>query len=212
VVTNLRRMLACEVPASAGDRLRWKRGARAKAVFWRHGDSGYAFMTKILGYEKMQGRSVFLLQHSQTLRRSQRRAHRRRELSRSCFFFPILVLTSGRGRRARKRAVVQENFRHVGKILDVSGGGCAIESQTPLQAGKLLRIDFELDRRRRITAYGKVRRTTRGAGRRGDMHVMFTRVSSRNMNQILSFVYDFGETGSERQTLTRRLTRAGLVG
>ena len=87
-----------------------------------------------------------------------------------------------------------------------------MESQTSLEMGKLLRIDFELDRRHRITVYGKVRRASRSAGRRGSMHVMFTRVSSHNMNQILSFVYDYGETGPERRLGARRLPRAGLVG
>jgi hypothetical protein len=200
VTANLRRMLACEIPEGDGRRLRWRRGTRVRALFWRHGDSGYVFNTKILGYDTMGGHSVFLLQHSQTLRRSQRRAHRRRELNRNCFFYPILILESGRGRRARKRAVVQVNFRHVGRLQDVSAGGCSISSQIPLEPGKLLRVDFEIGRHHRLTAYGKVRRVTRDAGRRQTMHVMFTKVSSLALNEILSYVYGYsGVPAPERR-------------
>lgn len=193
VTHNLRRMLACEIPEGF-DRNRWRKGTPLRAMLWRHGDSGYGFQTKILAYDTIGGRPVFLLQHTKTMRRSQRRAHRRKSIGRNCFFYPVMILESGHGRAARREAVVQESFRHLGILEDISAGGCAISTQTPLPRGKLLRIDFELGNRRRIVAYGKVQRVGTGEARRSTMHIMFTRVSSRQMNAILSYVYNYDTT------------------
>ncbi len=191
VTHNLRRMLACEIPEGF-DRNKWRKGTPVRAMLWRHGDSGYAFQTKILAFDNIGGRPVFLLQHTKTMRRSQRRANRRRDIGRNCFFYPVTILETGHGRLARREAVVQQSFRHLGVLQDVSAGGCAIVTQGPLARGKLLRVDFELGAHHRIVAYGKVQRVGGGGdGRRNTMHIMFTRVSSRHMNEILAYVYDF---------------------
>jgi len=164
VTHNLRRMLACALPEGF-DRNKWRKGTPVRAMLWRAGDSGYAFQTKILAYDSIGGRTVFLLQHTKTMRRSQRRAHRRKEIGRNSFFYPVMILETGQGRNARRQAVVQESFRHLGVLQDVSAGGCAIATPAPLARGKLLRVDFELGNRRRIVAYGKVQRVSGAAGR-----------------------------------------------
>ncbi len=205
VTHNLRRMIACEVPPDL-DRNKWRKGTPLRAMLWRHQDSGYEFQTKILAYDTIAGRLVFLLQHTRAMRRSQRRAHRRKAIGRNCFFYPVLILETGHGRGARREAVVQQSFRHLGVMQDISAGGCAIASQSPLARGKLLRIDFELGNRRRITAYGKVQRVGAPEGGRSTMHIMFTRVSTLQLNEILSFVYDYDANppGQSRVPATRR--------
>lgn len=203
VTHNLRRMLACEIPAGF-DRNRWRKGTQLRAMLWRHGDSGYGFQTKIVAYDTIGGRAVFLLQHTKTMRRSQRRAHRRKQIGRNCFFYPVLILESGHGRAARREAVVQESFRHLGVLDDVSAGGCAISTQVPLSRGKLLRVDFELGVGHRIVAFGKVQRVGEAENRRSTMHVMFTRVSGRQLNAILSYVYNYDTAAAGPQRTGRR--------
>ena len=204
VTHNLRRMLACEIPEGF-DRNKWRRGTPVRAMLWRHGDSGYAFQTKILAYDNVGGRPVFLLQHTRTMRRSQRRAHRRKEIGRNCFFYPVTILETGHGKSARREAVVQQSFRHLGVLQDISAGGCAIATQAPLSRGKLLRIDFELGNRRRVVAYGKVQRVGGGEGQRNTMHIMFTRVSSLHMNEILAYVYDFDASAMGPRNVGRQV-------
>ncbi len=211
IVTNLKRMLVCAIPEELGTaRLQWKRGTNIKSHFWRNNDSGYMFESKILGYDDLKGQAAFLIQHSRTLRRSQQRKFRRRPLARSCFFYPIEIVSVGKGRNERRRAYVQENFKHLGNFLDISAGGCSINSQAPLERGKLLMIQFEIERGQRLTAYGKVRRVTRNRGLFSIMHIMFTKVTSRNLNSIYSYVYNYVQPSSSvpRQY---RLTSTGKI-
>jgi len=207
IVTNLKRMLACRIPEEVGsNRLSWKRGTNVTAHFWRDNDSGYAFSSKILGYESIKDQPCFLLQHSRTLKRNQQRKFRRRPLARSCFFYPIEVVTVGRGRNTRRRAYVQENFKHLGNFIDISAGGCSINTQSPLDPGRLLMIQFEIEKGERITAYGKVRRVNKSKGMFSVMHIMFTKLTSHNLNNIYSYVYNYIRPKSTSPTRHRKST------
>jgi c-di-GMP-binding flagellar brake protein YcgR len=211
IVTNLKRMLVCAIPDELGaERLAWKRGTEIKAHFWRSNDSGYVFTSKILGYDNVKGRPTFLIQHSRTLKRNQQRKFRRRPLARSCFFYPIEIVSVGKGRNAKRRAYVQENFKHIGNFLDISAGGCSVNSQAPLERGKLLMIQFEIERAERLTAYGKVRRVSSSKGLFSVMHIMFTKVTSRNLNNIYSYVYNYVQPKS-MVPKQYRLTSSGKI-
>jgi hypothetical protein len=167
-----------------------------------------------LGYDNMKGRPTVLIQHSRTLKRNQQRKFRRRPLARSCFFYPIEVVAVGKGRNIKRRAYVQENFKHIGNFLDISAGGCSINSQAPLERGKLLMIEFEIERGERLTAYGKVRRLSQSRGLFSVMHIMFTKVTSRNLNNIYSYVYNYVQPRSSvpkhyRLTSSSRMSSIG---
>jgi c-di-GMP-binding flagellar brake protein YcgR len=192
VVSNLKDMVAlAAVQDAAGSQVRWPRGTRLKVNFWRESDAGYAFESKVLGYDKIKGAQCVLLHHARTLKREQQRKYRRSPIHRPCFFFPVLVVESGTGRRAAKKAVVQTTRRYLGNLVDISAGGCSINSVYPLGTGSLCKIEFELARRQRITVFGKVKRVRKTGFRSGVMHIMFTKLSSRYLNQIYLYVYDF---------------------
>ena len=192
VVSNLRDMVAlAAVQDDAGGQIRWPRGTRLKINFWRESDAGYAFESKVLGYDKIKGAQCVLLHHAKTLKREQQRKYRRSPIHRPCFFFPVLIVDSGAGRRSGKKAVVQATRRYLGNLIDISAGGCSINSIYPLKPGSLCKIEFELARRQRITVFGKVKRVRKTGFRGGVMHIMFTKLSSRYLNQIYLYVYDF---------------------
>ena len=192
VVSNLKDMVAlAAVQDDAGGQIRWPRGTRLKVNFWRESDAGYAFESKVLGYDKIKGTQCFLVHHAKTLKREQQRKFRRSPIHRPCFFFPVLIVDSGTGRRAVKKAVVQATRRYLGNLIDISAGGCSVNSIYPLKPGSLCKIEFELARRQRITVFGKVKRVRKTGFRGGVMHIMFTKLSSRYLNQIYLYVYDF---------------------
>jgi len=60
-----------------------------------------------------------------------------------------------------------------------------------LSTGSLCKIEFELARRQRISVFGKVKKIRKTGFRSGVMHIMFTKLSSRYLNQIYLYVYDF---------------------
>lgn len=192
VVSNLKDMVAlAAVNDRAGSQIRWPRGTRIRVNFWRESDAGYAFESKVLGYDRIKGKVCILLHHARTLKREQQRKYRRTPIHRPCFFFPVLIVDSGSGRRAAKKAVVQTTRRYLGNLTDISAGGCSINSVYPLQSGSLCKIEFELARRQRITVFGKVKSIRKSGFRARVMHIMFTKMSSHYLNQIYLYVYDF---------------------
>jgi c-di-GMP-binding flagellar brake protein YcgR len=209
VMSNMRELLAVTVPSGAsGGRARWPRGTRVRLSFWREGDAGYAFDSKIVGYDTIKGTPCILIQHSKSLRRAQKRRFRRSALNRPCFFYPVQIVEDRSGRTPARKAMVQASRRLLGHLLDISAGGCSISSLTPLPAGSLCKVEFEIRRQNRIVVFGKVMRLRGQQSERGGvMHLMFTSVSSQHLNQIYSFVYDYAPPAGFPQPAAPRQPR-----
>jgi c-di-GMP-binding flagellar brake protein YcgR len=205
VISNMKDFLTISAPVMpAGPDTRWMRGTPLAVYFWRDNDAGYSFASKVLGYDTIKGVSSVLIQHSKTLRKEQRRRNRRRELLRPCFYYPIKITETGQGRKTERKAVVEISMRTLGTVVDLSGGGCAVQTLNPIDKGKLVMVEFDIDKKAPIRAYGKVMHIHRQKGRGGVMHVMFTRVTRRYLNRISEFVYDFSRPttiGQVRQQL-----------
>ena len=194
LVSNMKDFLTVSTPqAAAGADTRWMRGTALTVYLWRENDAGYSFPSKVLGYDTVKGVSCVLIQHSRTLRREQRRRNRRRELMRACFYYPIRITEVPEGRTVQRKASVERSMRALGTVVDLSAGGCAIETLNPFERGKLVMIEFDIQRAAAVRAFGKVVTVRRQkSGRGGSMHVMFTRVTQQHLNRISEFVYDFG--------------------
>jgi len=205
VVSNMKDFLTISAPAgAAGVEMRWMRGTPLAVYLWRENDAGYSFQSKVLGYDTLKGLSCVLIQHSKTLRREQRRKARRRQIMRACFYYPIRITESGSARRPERKASVEQNLRTLGTVADLSAGGCAIQTLSPFDKGKLVMVEFDIDRKAPIRAFGKVMSVHRRKGRGGIMHVMFTGVTRQYLNRICSFVYDFTRPVETRAPATGR--------
>jgi c-di-GMP-binding flagellar brake protein YcgR len=213
VISNMKDFLTVSVPTQpAGADSRWMRGTRLSVYFWRDNDAGYSFGSKILGYDTVKGVPSILIQHSRTLSREQRRRNRRRELMAACYYYPIRIVETGQGRKAERKAVVEQSLRTLGTLVDLSMGGCRIQTTNPLEKGKLVMVEFGLERRAPVRAFGKVMHFHRQRGRGGSMHVMFTRVTRAHLNRISEFVYDFSRprtVAQARQQIERALPNKG---
>lgn len=207
VISNMKDFLTVSAPAQpAGADTRWMRGTKLSVYLWRDNDAGYSFVSKVLGYDTVKGVPSVLIQHSRTLRREQRRRNRRREIMRQCFFYPIRIVETGQGRKLERKASVEQNLRALGIVVDLSSGGCAIESMNPFNRGRLVMVEFDIDKQAPIRAYGKIIHVHRKQGRGGFMHIMFTRVTRQYLNRISEFVYDFSRpttTTQARQQVER---------
>jgi c-di-GMP-binding flagellar brake protein YcgR len=215
VVSNMKDFLTTSVPptpAGGGDS-RWMRGTRLSVYLWRQNDAGYSFESKVLGYDTVKGVPSVLIQHSRTLRREQRRRNRRRELLRACFCYPIRITETGEGRKVERKAVVEQSERTLGTIVDLSAGGCAVQTTTPVEKGRLVMVEFDIDRRQAIRVFGKVVQVRKQPGKSGMMNIMFTRVTRQHLNRISEFVYDFSRpttVGQAREQMDRAPGRGEL--
>jgi c-di-GMP-binding flagellar brake protein YcgR len=187
VVSNMKDFLTILAPAADG--ARWPRGTPVDIHFWREGDAGYAFRSKVLGYDTVKGSSCVLVQHTKTLRKEQRRRARRKQIMRACFYYPVRIVEQG----GQRKASIEHNLRELGTVVDLSTGGCAIETLSPFEPGRLVMVEFDIERKAPIRAFGKVKGVRREGARGGVMHVMYTRVTRQYLNRIFEFVYDFSK-------------------
>lgn len=192
LLTTLKGSVAVTIPSSStGSQVRWKRWTKLKVFFWKANGQGYSFVTKINGYGKVRGIDAILLNHSNAIVQAQQRKYRRRNIDRPAYFYPVRIMSDGVGKNSRKRAQVEGSRGTLSTILDISAGGCSIRTAHPLSAGELIKVEFETDHTAPISFYGKVlnSRKTRPYG--GIMHIMFTRISKRNLNSINAYIYDY---------------------
>ncbi len=171
----------------------WKKGKRLQATLILNGDEVFSFSTKIINYVEAKGERSLVLEHVTNLQQIQKRRAPRREYSRPTYFYPVDVVSSGTGRKAAKRAVVNKKRRGLGRFVDVSGGGCAVQATTPLPKGTLVKLEFQGSSGGDISALGKVVGTQRTPPRGGLMHIMFTRMTRKNLNEIESYVFGAAE-------------------
>jgi hypothetical protein len=131
---------------------------------------------------------------------------------RPCFYYPIKIVETGQGRKVERKASVEKNMRTLGTVVDLSAGGCAIQALNPFDKGKLTMVEFDIDRKAPIRAFGKVLHVHRQKGRGGVMHIKFTRVTRQYLNRISEFVYDFSRpvtVGQAREQIERALPNRG---
>lgn len=203
VVSNMKDFLTILAPAADG--ARWPRGTPVDIYFWREGDAGYTFRSKVLGYDTVKGFSCVLVQHSTTLRKEQRRKARRKQLMRACFYYPVRINDAG----GERRAVIEHTLRGLGTVVDLSTGGCAIQTLSPYEPGRLVMVEFDIERKTPIRAFGKVRGVRRQGARGGVMHVMYTRVTRQYLNRICEFVYDFTTPRTVAEASVQARSEAG---
>ncbi len=186
--------VAVQVPSSnRGNQVRWKKWSPVQVFFWKQNGEGFSFSSKVVGYNQFRGTPSVLLQHSNSIRSAKQRRFRRKEIETPCYVYPVRVLTSGRGRNQQKKAYVDTKKRTLCTTLEVSAGGCSIRGSSALKKGTLVKVEFEAQRGNSITPYGKIVNSRKEKAMSYVMHVMFTRVSKKNLNRINAFVYELGK-------------------
>ncbi len=199
VTTNLEKSFGVEVPKDkTGTEIRWRKWTKAQIFFWRANGQSFSFDTKILGYNVIRGISSLFLQHTGSIKEAQQRRYRRKSLERPAYFYPIRIISSGFGKNASRKAIVDKNRGTLATLIDISAGGCAMRTSYPLGRGELLKMEFETEKRQKVTVFGKVMGMTRIYPSGGIMHIMFTRVSRAHMNRINSFIYSFEQSRERR--------------
>ncbi len=192
VTSNLKRMLSAQIPFSdKGKEIRWKKNTKVQVYFLKSSGEGFSFMSKVLGYSKVLGVSSLLLQHSNTVKQAQQRRYRRKIIDRPAYFFPINIINTGSARRPLKKAVVESNRAVLGHVSDISSGGCSLNTSYPMKVGELIKIEFDTVEDSKVNAYGKVKQIQKSARYGTLMHIMFTKISRKNLNRINAYVYDF---------------------
>lgn len=192
ITANLKEFYCARIPLNKnGTEIRWNKGSRVEVLLWGSDGEEYTFTTKVLGYNSVKGITSVFLQHSNKISRSYQRRFRRKSIKRPCYFFPIQIRITGTGKRERKEAIVLKNQGRMGTIIDLSAGGCAIQTTKPFNKGELIKLTFEPIKGNPVVTYGKIVDSRVQSRIYTSVHIMFTRASSKNLNRINEYVYDF---------------------
>jgi c-di-GMP-binding flagellar brake protein YcgR len=194
VISNFTSSITCTYPVIPPSKENIiVKGNKLKVFFWRENDSGYSFITKVLGYDRTRSVPCFSMQHSKQLKREQHRTLSRKPLRRSCFIYPIEIVAVGKKRNMRRKIVIHDNQRHLGIIFDISVGGCRVGSSTAFRKGSYLKLEFDIKPQTPVITYGKVQsiKRTVGTSATHGMHVQFVKLSNKNRNYIYSYVYNY---------------------
>lgn len=199
ITSNMQSMLGMECPIAeeSGRGFPWQKGEDLGITFVRGGTEVYAFKTKVLGYKRVRGILSVFVEHGKNLKQIQKRRAKRREISRPAIYYPVEIIETGKGKKVERQAVVNKNRRVLGSLQDISAGGCAILTRSPLPKASLIKVDFETAKGKPVSAYGKVRGASRVPPRGGIMHVQFTNVSRQNLNKIRDYVYEYSQDSDD---------------
>ncbi len=171
-----------------GDPIRVGRGTKLTVFFYRKAHQGYTFTTHAAGYQEIEGSTLLVLRHSDSIRPLPARTNLRREIDAPCRFSQVRQ-EPARGKQARRLVVDSLEIR--GTIVDISAGGCAVKSATNFAPGALLKITFEAADGIQTALASVVRVTALSSG--CVLHVRFARISKKAVNAVLSWVYGYAE-------------------
>jgi len=192
ITATLKEFYCAQVPLNyGGEHVKWKKGSKIKLFIWGVDGEEMVFESKVIGYTNVKKINSVMLGHTNRVSRAIMRKYRRRPIKGQCSFYPVRIVEKGVGRKVTRQAVVLTKQGRVGSMIDISAGGCALASHKPLPRGELIKISFEPERGNLIVAFGKIVDSRMLSRSRTTLHVMFTRASSKNLNKINEYVYDF---------------------
>ena len=190
VAANLKDALQITAPLSnSGKVVTVPRWTKVTVQFWKNEGEMYVFQTKVMSIKNLKGNTYYLLQHSKQVQMKQQRKYRRRAMEKPAYFNPVSVITTGKGKNRKREAIVNEQARSLGTVVDISAGGCGMRTNYPLKQGSLIKMQFETERKNRIIAYGKVKSLQKNSPSGTVMHIQFNNLTRQNINKINEFVY-----------------------
>ncbi|UCB46529.1 MAG: PilZ domain-containing protein [Spirochaetota bacterium] len=161
---------------------------KVKCSYWKDDDASYNFDTKVIDVIVENEVHSICLKHTDKIVRVQKRRHPRKSMSLPVIYSRIKIIQE----EGKKKAVVDRKDSHWGTILDISVGGCSIETQIPIDKNNYVKTQFDLREEYKIVAFGKVMRIERNPGRKTwIMHIKFTKIDKKHKNEIFAVLYNY---------------------
>jgi c-di-GMP-binding flagellar brake protein YcgR len=174
-----------------GTLIRFPRGTRVNLAFFTKTSKGFSFDSQVLGMADTSIGPALQLSHVGRAKSMTQRRFRRRMASLSCDYY-IVRFEDLKNKKPPKMVV--DHRRMTGTVTDISIGGCAIKTQTSVQAGARLKIQFDFSKSALpIAVLGQVLRINRSGIANTIMHIKFLKVPRKAMNAINSLVFEYGD-------------------
>jgi hypothetical protein len=191
VVSSRGAYLLVENPLNAmGDIIAIDRNKPVTLSFFTKSSNGFSISSTVYGTTKAPGAGqVLQIVHSGAIKRLSQRRFRRRMIAAPAEFNLVRLEP---GPRKREQKMVVDKRKAAGRILDISIGGCSIQTSSVISAGVRLKIAFSAGGQHVVTL-GEVLRINRN--RTGTvMHVKFLKVPRKSLNLINALVFEYIDT------------------
>lgn len=163
-----------------------KPGNLAKVAFTFISETGmrYAFISRLLRYEKEENNFLMLISHSNDLITKQQRNFKRMNIDEKCKIASLKTETN----KKNEKIYVPSEQKFDCMLTNISGGGCCISTTLPIKEGQLIYIEFSLENEM-VGLNGTIVRT-RKASTQGlfNIHVHFINIPIDIQNKILAKV------------------------
>ncbi len=184
--------LGCVIPRDGlSQELRFKRGTKLNCFFYSGPQTGYTYETKVLGYVQSGASSLMVTRHSDHVDPLPARKHRRRQTSQPCDLTPVNIVVVSNAPKPSRQAVVSGR-PFPGQILDMSAGGLSVRTVQAGDEGAYLKIDFALPQGK-LSSIGRIVKVNRLKNTGGILHLQFAKISRKDINKILSYVYRYAD-------------------
>ena len=192
VITSRGNNVIIEAPRnSLGTPARFSKGVNVSLSFFTKSSNGFSLDGTIAGPVHTDFGAGLQIMHTGKVKPLVKRKFRRRQTSINAEFFFVNVVESGTGRKKTSKLVVDKR-KFKGIVLDISAGGCALRSTTPVNAGSRLKIVIDEDDNYLINVLGQVIRTNR-SNQGTIIHIKFLKVPRRAFNLISTMVFGYNE-------------------
>jgi c-di-GMP-binding flagellar brake protein YcgR len=190
IMQNTERGLLCAAPRdSFGNELPSAPGTKLDVFFAAKNGPNYRFETKIARDETEGNGSRMILAHTDSVERMPDRRHDRKDFRKEAFFSTVTVANVVSGKKTEHKFFPSPKIFN-GTILDISAGGCSIQSAMIRPIGEYMQIQCILKQDTEETIIGKVVRLHQNTPD-GDtvMHIQFAKMPRATMNRIFNFIY-----------------------
>ncbi len=158
----------------------------AQIYFWRKGDAGYFFISKVLsGKVRKDGYEMFLA-HSNELKRTQKR----KSIRASCRFDAILF-------PLHSEVEFNERYEKRGGIKciikNISEDGAMIYVKGKAERGVNLKLQFKINKKNIVMCGSIVRFIYDEKSNTSKLHFNCKHITEKDRNNVLSFVYNIAE-------------------
>ncbi|MBN2618157.1 MAG: PilZ domain-containing protein [Spirochaetales bacterium] len=190
IIGNYENFFCIQLPSdSVGNQVKWKKGSSVKIVAFDQNEKESQFMSKTLGIKNVGKSNTIIISHTIRSSKNIARNFERVDVSLSTYIYPVNKVLDP----IKKQYVftVNRNSGRMGKLLDISSGGCAISMQVPYPENSVIELDFDLEEKRTVKLQAKVIKVRISRGKK-IIHTKFIRASAKNLNLINNFIYSLG--------------------
>jgi len=170
---------------SAGSLIHPASGSQASLALYTKSSKAFTINTRVLGRTETADGPALQLAHSGQIKKLSARRFRRLQVIIETGFYLV-------SRDERTKKMVVDKRRNVGKIMDISIGGCSIKTVTSVSQGQRIKVEFLHNDGSTVAALGEVLRTSR-TGINTIIHAKFLKVPRRSSNSINAMVYEYAE-------------------